>query len=169
MSNSYGKPFNANTQQKRVLTALAKAGENGLTNIDFQAGSVIDGGPPIIRAATRIKELKEAGYNIVNATRAENRKRRKKSDVYVLRGEFAVGGIIKPSPAKSLPTLSEEIARQNSAAESHPAPHCATPAGFPNSSRTVACPSTPSNSERLRKNAFEETTLTSSRINYENI
>lgn len=54
------------TQRDRVLVALKRAGRRGLTQIDFHAPHVVDGGTPITRLAPRIRELREQGYTIVS-------------------------------------------------------------------------------------------------------
>jgi hypothetical protein len=73
------------TQRERTLYALEEAGENGLTMLDFMPPNVVDHGPPIIRSQTRIFELKQEGWIMVNT-----KEKREKCDVYVL----------KPSPMK---------------------------------------------------------------------
>jgi hypothetical protein len=62
----YSKPKNASTQCGRVLNALRKTGQYGITGADFLLPNVVDGGKPIIRSQTRIFELKREGYRIIN-------------------------------------------------------------------------------------------------------
>lgn len=47
-----------------MLAALERAGERGITQVDF-LGPTIDGGKPITRVAARVKDLKDAGHSIV--------------------------------------------------------------------------------------------------------
>lgn len=57
-----GKP----SQRDRVLKALERAGEHGITQVDFLAPGVIDGGDPITRLAARVHELiNQDGHSIV--------------------------------------------------------------------------------------------------------
>lgn len=56
------------TQNERVHKALKVAGRRGLTRLDFEESPIIDGGPPLLRVASRIEELKNKhGVNIVSA------------------------------------------------------------------------------------------------------
>jgi len=55
------------TQSERVLRALQRAGDRGVTQVDFALPDVIDGGPPITRVAARVKDLREHGHMIVAA------------------------------------------------------------------------------------------------------
>lgn len=66
------------TQKGRVLELLKKRGQNGITQVDFLAPWVADGGKPITRLAARVLELRDAGFNI------ENRGTRNGCVVYVL-------------------------------------------------------------------------------------
>lgn len=52
------------TQRDRVLRALHSAGPRGITAVDFQLPTVIDGGAPILRLAARIKDLRDEGHAI---------------------------------------------------------------------------------------------------------
>lgn len=52
------------TQTDRVLAALSRAGARGITAVDFIRFPTIDGGPPILRVAARIKELRDQGFEI---------------------------------------------------------------------------------------------------------
>lgn len=52
------------SQKDRVLAALSKAGERGITRVDFQLPYVIDGGDPILNFPARIKELKLDGWDV---------------------------------------------------------------------------------------------------------
>lgn len=52
------------TQVDRVLAALSRAGARGITAVDFAAPNVCDGGKPIMRVAARVKELRDAGFQI---------------------------------------------------------------------------------------------------------
>lgn len=56
------------TQPERVLAALRRA-PNGLTRVDFQPPNVIDGGEPILNFPGRIKDLRDAGYEIESVGR----------------------------------------------------------------------------------------------------
>lgn len=55
------------TQKQRVLRSLERAGQRGITAVDFAAPAVCDGGPPIMRLPSRIDELKQDGHRIVAA------------------------------------------------------------------------------------------------------
>ena len=46
------------SQKARVLAALRSRGARGITQVDFLAPNVIDGGRPITRVAPRIHELR---------------------------------------------------------------------------------------------------------------
>ncbi|HTE60086.1 MAG TPA: hypothetical protein VK631_07015 [Solirubrobacteraceae bacterium] len=52
------------TQTDRVLAALSRAGARGITAVDFAAPDVCDGGKPIMRVAARVKDLRDAGFEI---------------------------------------------------------------------------------------------------------
>ena len=54
------------TQTQRVLAALKAEGSRGITAVDFAAPHVWDDGPPIMRVAARINELRLEGHNIVD-------------------------------------------------------------------------------------------------------
>jgi hypothetical protein len=75
---SAGRRLPARTQRERVLDALRRAGDHGITAVDFLLPDVVDGGPPIVRLPARVDELRHAGYVIVGAGR------RAKCQVYVL-------------------------------------------------------------------------------------
>jgi hypothetical protein len=64
------------TQCERVDVLLRRAGRHGVTQLD--ADSPFDGGPPIRRLASRIRDLRERGYVI------ESTGRRNKLAVYIL-------------------------------------------------------------------------------------
>ena len=49
------------TQKERVLEALIKSGESGVTTIEMMTGGL---GEPILRGASRIDELRQQGHNI---------------------------------------------------------------------------------------------------------
>jgi hypothetical protein len=53
------------TQADRLLTALTRAGAKGITSVDFIRYPTIDGGPPILRIAARVKDLRNEGFNII--------------------------------------------------------------------------------------------------------
>lgn len=72
------------TQAERVLRALRRAGERGLTAVDFGLPHVVDGGEPVTRLAARVLELREQGHTIVKAGR------RNKCAVYKLVEQPAV-------------------------------------------------------------------------------
>lgn len=55
------------SQTDRVLNALRKAGSRGITAVDFQLPDVIDGGPPIMRVAARVMDLRRQGHTIISA------------------------------------------------------------------------------------------------------
>ena len=52
------------SQATRVLAALQRAGSYGITSIDFDAPNVCDGGKPIRRVAARVKDLRDAGFDV---------------------------------------------------------------------------------------------------------
>ena len=66
------------TQTQRVFGALRSRGDRGVSAVDFMPPT-IDGGPPIMRLAARIYELREEGHEIVNSDK------RGPVDVYVLK------------------------------------------------------------------------------------
>jgi hypothetical protein len=96
------------TQRDRVLQALQRVGSHGLTQVDFQPPSVIDGGAPITRVAARIEELRDAGHRI------DSTGRRDKCVIYVLRdkpvrhepitpaGEAPVASLFGPGPRSAI-------------------------------------------------------------------
>lgn len=53
------------TQTERVVRAIRRAGERGITQVDFLLPHVIDGGRPITRLAARVKDARDAGEQIV--------------------------------------------------------------------------------------------------------
>lgn len=53
------------TQCDRVLAALTRVGDHGVTQVDFIRFPTIDGGPPILRIAARVKDLRDAGFEII--------------------------------------------------------------------------------------------------------
>lgn len=55
------------TQRERVLAELRRAAAGGITQVDFFAPHVIDGGTPITRLAARIQELRGQGYTITSS------------------------------------------------------------------------------------------------------
>ena len=84
-------------QQARVLRALELAGEHGVTAADFSGvKGTPDGGPPIMRFAARVMELRQAGHTIVQA----DVPRRDKCKVMVLRAEVRplVAAVPDPEP-----------------------------------------------------------------------
>lgn len=52
------------TQTARVLAALTRAGDDGISAVDFAAPNVCDGGKPIMRVAARVKDLRDEGFRI---------------------------------------------------------------------------------------------------------
>jgi hypothetical protein len=52
------------TQNDRVLAALKQAGPRGITELDFEAPRVTDGGKPIRRLAARIFDLRLRGLPV---------------------------------------------------------------------------------------------------------
>src|SRR5438105_3202308 len=68
-------------QRDRVLLAMARAGSDGIMSADFAAVPA-DGGPPIPRLASCIKELREFGYSI------DSHQRRDGQAIYVLSSEL---------------------------------------------------------------------------------
>lgn len=54
------------SQTARFHRALEKAGRQGITRLDFERDPVIDGGPPILRAARCADDLKRRGIDIVS-------------------------------------------------------------------------------------------------------
>lgn len=57
------------TDKQRILARL----ELGpVSPVDFAAPNVCDGGKPVMRVAARVKDLRDEGYNIPPAARAEN-------------------------------------------------------------------------------------------------
>ena len=66
---SGGPSARPRTQRERVLAALRRAGERGLTQVDWLLHDVIDGGPPIVRLPARVDELRQAGHHIEHAGR----------------------------------------------------------------------------------------------------
>ncbi len=52
------------TQTDRVHDALRRAGRRGVRTTDFIGAPVVDGGPPILRVASRVAELRAAGHRI---------------------------------------------------------------------------------------------------------
>lgn len=67
------------TQADRVLHALQRAGDHGITQAEFTRYPTFDGHAPISRVAVRVEELRAAGYLI------ESGERRSKFVVYRLR------------------------------------------------------------------------------------
>ena len=92
-------------QTTRVLRALDRAGKHGITQIDFDAPDVIDGGTPIKRVAARVHELAEQGYRIEEAGR------RNRCKVYRLSAAARPTTLGSP-PAPSSPTASAETPRR---------------------------------------------------------
>lgn len=56
-------------QTDRVLAELRRAGARGVTAVSFAAPNICDGGPPIMRLAARIAELRGAGHKITDGGR----------------------------------------------------------------------------------------------------
>lgn len=79
-------------QNDRVLRALTKAGERGITRVDFQAPDVIDGGKPILNFPARIQDLEEDGYTITAG------ERRNRCTVYRLVGAASETSNTRPGP-----------------------------------------------------------------------
>ncbi len=52
------------TQTARVKRLLDQRGRQGLTAVDFAQTPTADGGPPILRVAARVNDLKNQGYDI---------------------------------------------------------------------------------------------------------
>jgi hypothetical protein len=52
------------TQNDRVLAALKQAGRSGITELDFEAPRVTDGGKPIRRLAARVFDLRLRGLPV---------------------------------------------------------------------------------------------------------
>lgn len=65
----------------RVLHALRKHRDRGITRIDFQAPT-IDDGPPVLNFPARILDIKSEGFHITEADERRNR-----CKVYLLRDE----------------------------------------------------------------------------------
>jgi len=94
------------TQAERVLDALRRAGQYGITQVEMYSPG--DGGPPIARLAARVLELRDQGHQIVSDGR------RNKCAVYVLTEPASrplplaaagrKGGDASPPPAASPPT-----------------------------------------------------------------
>lgn len=61
----------APSQTERVLNALRKAGPRGITAVDFALPDVIDGGPPIMRVAARVMDLRRQGHTIIASGRRQ--------------------------------------------------------------------------------------------------
>src|SRR4051794_954643 len=82
------------TQNERIVRMLRSTGDRGITQLDVDAPT-LDGGTPIRRLASRINELRDAGY-VIN-THA----RRNKMAVYRLESEpeQARPAAEPPSPA----------------------------------------------------------------------
>lgn len=52
------------SQTKRIRHALERAGRRGISPTDFTSYPAIDGGPPILRLAARILDLRREGLSI---------------------------------------------------------------------------------------------------------
>jgi len=88
------------TQTERVLAALERAGEHGLTQVDFLPPDVIDGEKPITRLAARVKDLRDSGHRVVVAGE------RQSCAVYVLaRNVVAIPTRPEPTPEVYAETL----------------------------------------------------------------
>ncbi len=57
------------TQRARTLRALLRVGARGLTAADFASGQTCDDGPPIMRLAARVQELRDSGLTITSTGR----------------------------------------------------------------------------------------------------
>jgi hypothetical protein len=79
------------TQNERLLKLLRAAGGRGLCQVELDRPG--DGLGPIRRAASRVHELRQAGFRI------EARGRRHGMAVYVLLGERQTGPSVAPGPA----------------------------------------------------------------------
>jgi hypothetical protein len=78
------------SQTSRILAAL----RNGpVSPISFAAPNVIDGGPPIMRVAARIKDLRDAGHLIRQHTATDNR-----TAIYTLTREVEFGDATAGEP-----------------------------------------------------------------------
>lgn len=75
------------TQTQRVLRALRALGDHGVTSVDFLPPTV-DGGPPILRVAARIHELREDGF-VIQTRRGST------VDKYVLIGQAQPGSPLR--------------------------------------------------------------------------
>ena len=73
--------MSAPTQRQRVGDALRKHRRRGVSQLDFDGYPTIDGLPPIRRLASRIDELRQAGWRIDSGTR------RNRMSVYISLGE----------------------------------------------------------------------------------
>lgn len=82
------------TQRERLLNALRERGFHGLSQLDFFAPHVCDGGEPITRIAARVEELRDAGYVITSAKEPD----RGKCAVYRLVREPASGPVLAAGP-----------------------------------------------------------------------
>lgn len=80
------------SQTSRVLTALKNAGARGITQHDFDAGSVIDGGGEIKQIARRIYDLRME-WDIASCGMRDG------VEVYAL-----VGKLQPPPPTEPIPT-----------------------------------------------------------------
>lgn len=84
-------------QKARVLAALRRAGQGGITAVSFLGPFTVDGGPPITRLAARIGELRDEGHEITQSGW------RDKCAVYVLRG--AVAAPVRVADPEPEPTV----------------------------------------------------------------
>ncbi len=98
----------APSQTERVLNALRKAGPRGITAVDFALPDVIDGGPPIMRVAARVMDLRRQGHTIIASGR------RQKCQAYEL--------VVPAPPADLAYAAAAETAFE---APARPGPRCA--------------------------------------------
>lgn len=100
--------MSAVSQTERVLDALRKAGPRGITAVDFALPDVIDGGPPIMRVAARVMDLRRQGHTIIASGR------RQKCQAYEL--------VVPAPPADLAYAAAAETAFE---APARPGPRCA--------------------------------------------
>lgn len=89
------------TQNDRVLAALKQAGKRGVTELDFEAPRVTDGGKPIRRLAARVCDLRNQGLPVLTVGERDG------VAVYVLPGSEAepqatVHRLPEPSPSPAV-------------------------------------------------------------------
>lgn len=67
--NTADRPVVTLTQAQRIERVARQRGSHGFTVADFASPDVVDGGPPILRVAARVAELRSRGVPIVQAGR----------------------------------------------------------------------------------------------------